>query len=267
MEYGNKISEITELTIMDIRKAFHFMKDGFDNIKSRFEEAKDYENEFKYYIDVFHEDPSILEEKTPRGERFRDAKEKLYIVSSMYKFAFDQQEIAYRMTHVFIISVYEAAIKQLFKIALNEDPKLLADDRSIIDALSEEEKANKIKKKLDKIANVDKLHVFMQRKFEVDISNFSGWVNFKESFYRRHVIVHNHGIYDEKYQRNTHCHASLIRTKIKTDFGYIEKLHENTIQFIGYLRNKILTRFGWGIVGKGTSIDKILDTIRKKGAM
>ena len=114
---------------------------------------------------------------------------------------------------------------------------------------------------------MDKLHDFMQKRFEVDISYFSGWVAFREAFYRRHVIVHNHGIYDEKYQQNTRCHASLTGTKIKTDFDYIEKLHENTIQFIGYLQKLILTRFGWGIVGKGTNIEEILDTIKKKGAM
>ena len=264
MEYGNKLSEITKLTIMDIRKAFYFMKEGFDNIKLRFEEAKDYEKEFKYYIDMLEKDPSILEEKTPRGERFRDMKEKLFILSSMYKFAFEQQEVAYRMTHVFIISIYEASIKQLFKIALNEDDSLLLDDRSVIEALSKEEKTKIIKKKLGKLANVDKLHKFMKDRFKVDISTFSKWVDFREAFYRRHIIVHNHGIYDKQYLKKNRYPASLIGTEIKTDFDYIEKLHDNAIQFIGYLRNKILTRFGWGIIGTGTNIEEILDKIDSK---
>lgn len=259
MGYGNKLSEITILTIMDIRKAFYFMKEGFDNIKIRFEEAKDYEKEFKYYIGMLETDPSILEEETTRGDRFRDMKEKLFILSSMYKFAYEQQEVAYRMTHVFIISVYEASIKQLFKIALNEDDSLLIDDRS---AWSKEKK---IKKKLGKLVNVDKLHEFMKNRFKVDISTFSKWADFREAFYRRHIIVHNHGIYDEQYLKKTHYAASLIGTEIKTDFDYIEKLHDNAIQFIGYLRNKILTRFGWTIIGTGTNIEEILDTIKKKG--
>ena len=267
MVYGNKLSEITKLTNMEIRKAFHFMKEGFDNIKFRFEEAKDYEKEFKYYIDVLEKDASILEEETPRGERFRDMKEKLFILSSMYKFAFEQQEVAYRMTHVFIISVYEASIKQLFKIALNEDDSLLIDDRSVIEAWSKEKKTKIIKKKLGKLANVDKLHEFMKNRFKVDISTFSKWADFREAFYRRHIIVHNHGIYDEQYLKKIHCPASLIGTEIKTDFDYIEKLHDNAIQFIGYLRNMILTRFGWAIIDTGTSIEEILDTIKKKGTM
>lgn len=222
MDYGNKVSEITRLTIMDIRKAFYFMKEGFKNIESRFEEAESYEEEFEYDIDVLEENPSILEEKTPRGERFRDIKEKLFVISSMYKFAYEQQEVAYRMTHVFIISVYEAAIKKLLRIAHSEDSSLLAVDRS---ALSEEEMTKEIKKKLRSLANVDELHDFMQKKFGVDISTFSEWADFREAFYRRHVIVHNHGFYDAKYQEKMHCPASLIRTEIKTDFDYIEKLH------------------------------------------
>lgn len=267
MEYGNKLSEITKLTIMDIRKAFYFMKEGFDNIKFRFEEAKDYEKEFKYYIDMLEKDPSILEEDTPRGERFRDMKEKLFILSSMYKFAFEQQEVAYRMTHVFIISVYEAAIKQLFKIALNQDDSLLNYDKSVIETWSKEEKTKKIKKKLRGFANIDILHEFMNNEFKVDISTYPKWADFREAFYRRHIIVHNHGFYDERYQNKIHCPASLINTELKTDFDYIEKLHENAIQFIGYLQIKILTRFGWGIVGRGTEIEEILDIIKKKGPM
>jgi len=248
MDYGNKIREITELNIMDIRKAFYFIKDGFNNIKSRFEEAEEYEKEFKFYIDSLSKDPSILKEKTPRGDRFRDAKEKLFIVSSMFKFAFDQQEIAYRMAHVFIISIYEASIKQLFKVVFDVDQSLFVEDS------------------IDKIVNVDNLHSFMIRKFEVDISDFSEWGDFKEAFYRRHVIVHKHGTYDEKYQKKVGCHASIIETKVKTDFDYIEKLYKNTIGFIGYLQKLILTRFGWGVVGRGTNIEEILDTIKKKGA-
>lgn len=264
--FGNIINDFVTLAQMEVRKAFYFMKEGFKNIEARFEEAKSYEEEFKYEIEELKIDQLILKEETPRGKRFRDTLEKIDIVARMYEFANDQQEVAYRMTHVFIISIYEAFIKNAFKIVLKQKPSLLVSkNKSLrtIKALSGDELKNLINLRLDNIANVDCLYDFMKNKFKVDLSTFPEWSDFREGFYRRHVIVHHHGIFSKKYQTNTSCSASLIGTEIKSNFAYIENLKDNTINFIDHLCTQILMHFSWSIIGKSRTAQEILDKLKR----
>jgi len=248
MTYGNQISDLRTLAHMEIRKAFDFMKEGFKNIESRFQEAREYEEEFKYYIEKLKKDPSITEEKTPRGKEFREMLEKIDIVARMYEFANNQQEVAYRMTHVFIISVYEAFIRSTYKIILNKDKTLLVN--------------KKPSEKLNEIANVDALHKFMNDDFKTDISSFPGWSVLREGFYRRHVIIHHHGIFSERYRRKMNCPASLVGIEFKTDFKYIENLKDSMIDFIAHLSTQILMHFSWGITGRARTAPEIIEKIK-----
>ena len=264
--FGNIINEFVTLAQMEVRKAFYFMKEGFKNIESRFEESKRFEEEFKYEIEVLKKDQLILKEKTPRGERFRNTLQKIDIVARMYEFANDQQEVAYRMAHVFIISIYESFIKNAFKIVLKQKPSLLVSkNKSLltIKALTDNKLKNLINKRLDNMANVDFLYDFMKNKFKVDLSTFPEWSDFREGFYRRHVIVHHHGIFSEKYQTNTSCSTSLIGTEIKSNFTYIENLKDNTINFIDHLSTQILLHFSWSFIGRSLTVQEILDKLKR----
>jgi len=265
---GDKLNELTILSNMEIRKAFYFMKEGFNNIERRFEEAKDYKEEFKYYIEKIKNHPEILDEKTYSGSEARGMLKRIDIIARMYEFANDQQEIAYRMTHVFFISIYEAFIRSVFKVAFNQDHSLLVSKRNTladISSKSADEFKNYVNSRLDNLANVDHLEEFLDKKLKIKISStFSGWNSFVENFYRRHVIVHHHGIFSKKYVKKTKGSKSLIGTEIVTTFDYIKIMANNTCKLMGILMGHILSYFGWPISFKKLDPSEILTKLKRK---
>ena len=252
---------------MKIRKAFYFMKEGFHNIESRFKEAKNYEEEFKYYIELIRKNPKILSEATYRGSEAREMLKRIDIVARMYEFANDQQEIAYRMTHVFFISVYENHIRQLLKTVLNHDHSLLVSRNytfADISSKSADEIKELIKSRLDNLVNVHNLEKFFDDKLGIKISIiFSGWDSFVENYYRRHIIVHHHGIFSQRYIDRTNGPASLLGTEIVSTFDYIKEMAKNTCTLMGLLTGHILSKFGWSITGKPLDPDEILAKIKR----
>lgn len=265
---GDELNEITILSNMEIRKAFYFMKEGFNNIERRFEEANRYKEEFRYYIEKIKNNPEILDEKTYSGSEAKEMLKRIDIIAKMYEFANDQQEIAYRMTHVFFISIYEAHIRNVLKIAFNQDQSLLVSKKTSLADISSKsptEFKEYVNSRLDNLANVDHLEEFLDKKLRIKIIGiFAEWKSFVENFYRRHVIVHHHGIYSEKYVKKTGKPKSLIGTEIVTTFDYIKKMANNTCKLMGIITGYILSYFSWSISSRQPNPSEILNKLKRK---
>lgn len=98
---------------MEIRKAFYFMKDGFKFIENRINEADKYHKEFEFDIRWLMNNIKKLKNADPTSVRIRNELTQIDTVARMYEFADTQQELAYRMAHVFMISIYEGFTKEI----------------------------------------------------------------------------------------------------------------------------------------------------------
>ena len=86
---------------------------------------------------------------------------------------------------------------------------------------------------------------------------------FLESFYRRHVIVHHHGIFSKKYIDKTNESKSLIGTELTSTFDDIKKMANDTCDLMGLLTGHILNHFRWSISGKPLNPEEILAKLKR----
>lgn len=251
----------------EIRRTFYFMKEGFKNIKKRFEEADKYKKEFEYDLSLLERNIQKLKNQDNFAKRLRDIVQPINILSRLYEFANIQQEIAYRMAHVYMISIYEGFVKEVLSQLFINYQDLLVDAKNSLNTIKNmtQDDLNKlILKKTKYLANVENLEILLNHpNLKIDINNkFSKWNSFKENYYRRHVIVHKHGIYDGKYVIYTNMPNKLIGTEIKTDFAYIKELANNVCDIMGFLISQILSTFGLSISGKDIE-DTAKDSIKR----
>lgn len=239
----------------EIRRTFYFMKEGFKNIKKRFKEADQYKKEFEYGLSLLKRNLQKLKNQGNFAKRLRGIVQPIDILSRMYEYAKTQQEIAYRMAHVYMISIYEGFVKEVFSDIFMNYQHLMVDSKHsqiTIKKMTHSDLNKLILKKTKYIANVDELETLLNNpNLNIDINKkFSKWNSFRENYYRRHVIVHKHGTYDEKYVKNTNMSAKLIGTQLKTNFAYIKELANNVCDLMGFLISQILSTFGLSISGK-----------------
>ncbi len=265
---GNTLNELLALSNMEIRKTYQFMKEGFSNIEERFKEADVYKEEFKYYIEKIENHPEILDDNSYKGKEAREMLSRIDIVGRMYQFANDQQEIAYRMAHIFFITTYEAFIRNLLKIIFSQDRSLLISNKyKAVDIALKSDKEIKefINSRIESLVNVHNLEDFFKNKLKIEISSiFSEWDSFIENFYRRHVIVHHHGIISEKYVERTNSSKNLVGTEINSTFDYIKIMANNTCTLMGLLTGHILSYFGCSITSTKLDPLEILEKLKKK---
>ena len=172
------------------------------------------------------------------------------------------------MTHVFFISVYENHIRQLLKTVLNHEHSFLISNKltsANISSKSPDEIKKIINSRLDNLANVHNLEEFLDDKLGIKIGTiFPEWNSFVENYYRRHVIVHHHGIFSQKYIDRTKGSASLLGKEIISTFDYIKKMANNTCTLMGLLTGHILSHFRWSISGTSLNPEEILGKIKRK---
>lgn len=270
MTLGNELNEDLHKFLNEIRKTFYFMKEGFKNIENRFKEADIYKKEFEHDINILEKNVSKLKGSDQFAKRLRQSLQRIDTLARIYEFADTQQETAYRMAHVFMISIYEGFTKVIFQKVYRNNPELMTSRKyslSIITSMNSNELEELISKKIDKVANVDILESLLNRAdIAIDIiNNFSKWNDLKENYYRRHVIVHNHGIYDKKYVDNTNSSNTLIGTEIKTDYEYIKQLAKNICGYMAFLVSNFLSLLSLTISVKSIEEDAkdILHKLKK----
>jgi len=159
------------------------------------------------------------------------------------------------MNLVFLITIFEDFLQKILTISFRKRPEAL---RSCQKRLTYEdllkfgdisEVKERIIEKETAIVNedIETIREYVQKKFGIDISILSSedsqkihalalrifdndksynWVDFKERFYRRNLIIHNSGIPNKIYRRKTGYQGKNEKLRVSTDY-----LNESLVLF------------------------------------
>jgi IS1 family transposase len=124
---------------------------------------------------------------------------------------------------VYLITAFEVFLKDNLKLVFKNEPGKLKTGREmkhaeILKTSSLKELKNKILEKEvnELISNdIDKLGKKLAEEFKVHLTKTDDWEDFTERFYRRHVIVHNNSVPDDKYRSETKLNVMTFETDQK----------------------------------------------------
>ena len=118
------------------------------------------------------------------------------------------------MILIYLITIFEEFLDNLLSSLFRERPEILKSSRRSITYQEVFQHADLLKvgsKREDRSVidlDVDKLSKYLSTKFKLNLNQRRDWGQFKEFFYRRHIILHNYGypdsIYIAKINRKVH---------------------------------------------------------------
>jgi len=121
------------------------------------------------------------------------------------------------MAHTFLITLYEGFCKEFFR------------------ELNSIDNTKNIKK-----FNIDKLKSWLKKELNINLeSSLTSWNDLKESYYRRHLIIHCNSIVDAKFIQNVPTTIFKPGDEVVNDITYLEKCARNIIDFINVIFNEI----------------------------
>lgn len=88
--------------------------------------------------------------------------------------------------------------------------------------------------------SIDDFTKYFQDKFHVEFSSFPRWDELREATYRRHLIVHNRGIVNERYSRATGYKGK--HRHLDTDMAYCRRVGEALLEFVDFVHEQMLTK-------------------------
>jgi len=110
------------------------------------------------------------------------------------------------MSLVYLVSQFEIFLQQVIELTLEKTPGPIMEKSITLKQLTvcksiKEAKRQIIEKEIHdvKLTNPDEADNYFSRKFGVRLSALPSWSDFKERFYRRHVLIHRLGQPDQKY--------------------------------------------------------------------
>jgi hypothetical protein len=161
------------------------------------------------------------------------------------------------MTLVYLISTFEAYLENIISLILSKSPEILRTEKTIthrevmeiaIRNGTMEDLINSLKDKyinsiMGKDIN-DILETLTSQPFKLlEIKpKSSEWRRLKESFYRRHVIIHNRGCVDSKYATKSGYKGQ--RRTLFIDKKYLAKRFETFQRCSGIIRDSANDKFG-----------------------
>ena len=113
------------------------------------------------------------------------------------------------MSVVYLIVEFEGFLENIMKIVFSINPQILkASDETIrfSEILAVKDYGSlvniMISKKIKNLINSDIEDIFryLNKQFKIDLTKEKDYVQFKERFYRRHIIIHNNLYPDEQYR-------------------------------------------------------------------
>jgi nucleoid DNA-binding protein len=116
------------------------------------------------------------------------------------------------MSLVYQVSIFESFIERVLEIAFWQRPQALIPTQKTVSAEElleskniESAKGKLIVKAIESMmqGDIDEIDNQLFRKWKIRLSNFGGWKEFSERFYRRNLIVHTSGRVDLKYRSKT----------------------------------------------------------------
>jgi hypothetical protein len=130
------------------------------------------------------------------------------------------------MSLVYLVSQFEAMLQKFIGHALNKHPTALSSGRAL--TLDELKKCGRIKDAIGAVIekevtdvmqqDIDQMDDYLARKWGVTMSGSPKWSQFRESFYRRNIILHNSGIVNGKYRQKTHYRGKDVQLRVSYDY-------------------------------------------------
>lgn len=114
------------------------------------------------------------------------------------------------MSLVYLVSEFESFLQQMISLTLQKMPGPILERTLTLKELEEwknvrQAKYRIIEKEIHdiRLTNPDEADDYFSKKFRIRLSALPQWSEFKERFYRRHVIIHRRGEPDRKYRERT----------------------------------------------------------------
>jgi len=112
---------------------------------------------------------------------------------------------------IFLVSEFEYFLKRTLDLTFSITPEILKtksktiDYESLIDTEPESVLHKILDKELDEIMlkDIQDLSKYLENTFNLFLKKQKTWDEFKERFYRRHILIHNRGQIDKKYNEKT----------------------------------------------------------------
>lgn len=132
------------------------------------------------------------------------------------------------MSLVYLIINFEEFLKNVLRLTFKNKPTMLSTNK----VMSHEEilsfdnidkiRNRIIEKEIDDLISkdIEKIGQHLQDFFKLNLKHKKNWNEFTERFYRRHVIVHNNGIPDDRYRLKT---KQKVVKRLDTDQKYVSK--------------------------------------------
>ncbi len=116
------------------------------------------------------------------------------------------------MILIYLITIFEEFLDDLLSSLFRKRPEILKSSRMSITYQADLYDLLKVGSKREARSvidlDVDKLGKYLSTRFKLNLNQRRDWDQFKEFFYRRHIIVHNYGypdsIYIAKIKRKVH---------------------------------------------------------------
>lgn len=133
-----------------------------------------------------------------------------------------------QMSLVYLITEFESFLEWNIASTFRHKPEIL---KSKGKHISYEEMLNHkkvsdlieylIEKEIKQVLNLDieEINSYLKKTFKgIDLAKIKDWNDFKECFYRRHLIVHNNGMIDKKYCIKTGYSGKLTSLTVDEDY-------------------------------------------------
>ncbi|PJC49756.1 MAG: hypothetical protein CO032_08295 [Nitrosopumilales archaeon CG_4_9_14_0_2_um_filter_34_16] len=154
------------------------------------------------------------------------------------------------MSLVYLITEFEEFLKDIVTAAIIIEPKILKksgksidfheilstkDRDTLIDVMREKEVKSLINGDIDEIA------AYLKKQFKIDLSSHKDWNQFKERFYRRHILIHNSLKPDKKYRAKSGYKGKEHQLSI-TNF-YLKRSITLYKKFAKHITNEMIKKF------------------------
>lgn len=165
--------------------------------------------------------------------------------------------IIMEMSLVYLISAFESYLENVIALILSRRPEMLKSEKTITHeevieiAIGNGTMEDLIRNFKDKYISsimredIDKiLKILSSKPFKLSeiIPEASDWRRLKESFYRRHIIIHNRGYTDSQYEIRSGYKGQ--QKKLFIDKKYLAKRFETFQRCSGLIRDSANTKFG-----------------------
>lgn len=178
------------------------------------------------------------------------AKTTITALLEKYNFEIGTEIILRETSLIFLITVFEQFLEHILRLYFESHLDSVKSEKpfTVTEILNHKDMNSLLKKIIEKEVDViiskdiEKVNDDLG-KFHLDLRNYpTEWIAFTECFYRRHVIVHNYGIPDEKYILKTKYQGSALY-RLTTDSNYISNAFDIFTKIALIIREHYSTKY------------------------